>query len=64
MSRKDYRMIARVIYDVRKGTSCCGVENHSTLAPIVEGLARMFVADNPRFDREKFVKACETGEGC
>jgi hypothetical protein len=58
MSKKDYQAIARAIYEARTtdGTGPFDVVQH-----IQDGIARYAAADNPRFDRARFLEACETG---
>ncbi len=50
MTRKDYVAIARAIALVRG--DCDG------LVPLVEELCAIFKADNPRFDKDRFISAC------
>lgn len=33
------------------------------LSRVQDGMLTMFAADNPRFDAERFAKACEPGSG-
>lgn len=67
MTRKDYEKIAAVI----EGMSIVGApENTGKDAPmylrgcreqiktLADGMADMLAQDNPRFDRERFLKAC------
>lgn len=60
MSKKDYQAIARILYvnDPARGIV---VDPADTWRSIVEGLADVLQADNERFDRARFVEACETG---
>lgn len=51
MSRKDYQAIA----DVIKASS----GDVPTLTAVAKGIADVFAADNPRFDRERFYDACD-----
>lgn len=53
MTRKDYVAVAKIIADNDSGMSIWTVR-----ARIADALAEMFAADNPRFDRERFLKAC------
>ena len=68
MSKKDYQAIARAIHDARRiiespppntgfniGQGLLGIA-HAT-----ECIADALEDDNPRFDRKRFVEACETG---
>jgi len=58
MSKKDYQAIARVFYARRSH------EEHAYTAwtALRDDLAALFAADNPRFDRRRFLNACETGD--
>jgi hypothetical protein len=53
MRKKDYELIAEVIAHYRAGT----------INSLEEALAEVFAADNPKFDKQKFLAACgiETG---
>lgn len=62
MSRKQYRDMAAVIKDAWEE-----IENYPesdqagariTVRNIANGLAIVFVIDNPRFDRNRFLEAC------
>jgi len=65
MSKKDYQAIAGAIYATRemiyRDPSHDEVRN-CLLADLADRLARVFRADNPRFDRARFIEACETGK--
>lgn len=56
MSKRDYQAIARAIH---------GVEllryYPVTRQDVIAALADVLAADSPRFDRARFVEACETG---
>ena len=56
MTRKDYVAIARVI------ASCQTMPNRSNpqyvLYEVTQRLVTVLAADNPRFDRSRFLKAC------
>lgn len=57
MTRKDYVMLARVIASHRAAydegeTQLIGADS------LVERIADALAADNPRFDRARFLKAC------
>lgn len=56
MTRKDYELIARSIKWEISGFY--GELERTAIASTVERLARAFAAENPRFDRERFIKAC------
>ena len=51
MTKKDYVKIARVFESLKHG-------DQITWRPLVERMANMLAADNPRFDRERFYAAC------
>ena len=54
MTLKDYRAIAAVF----KPWLVHGSEELGTADRVLEDLADYMVADNPRFDRYRFIKAC------
>lgn len=67
MSKKDYQAIARAIHEA---TQTIAYEDARLAAPsatrylmshIQGNIARALSADNPRFDRARFIEACETG---
>jgi hypothetical protein len=58
MSRKDYVAVAEVL----NTQAVKAVEGHEVtaffaVADIANGLADLFAADNPRFDRDRFLTA-------
>lgn len=57
MTRKDYELISNVIANVRKEFR--GVEDGINASrDIAVFLAGRLANDNPRFDRDRFLKAC------
>lgn len=56
MTRKDYLLIAEAIQSARLTTKP-GDANAAADIVAVE-FARLLAADNPRFDRERFLTAC------
>ena len=63
MTRKDYEAIAEVIaYSVRRwDTETEGNtprEVRQTIEEIANGIAEVFDWENPRFDADKFYRAC------
>ena len=52
MSKKDYQAITQAIY--------CA-QGDAPLTIMRDKIADVLAADNPRFDRERFVFACENG---
>lgn len=53
MSRKDYVRSANVIANAQKEPS-----DLVTAREIADGLADVFAADNDKFDRKRFLRAC------
>ena len=54
--RRHYEDIARFVADVVRCRF--GVVSGATAAEMAGGFADLFAADNPSFDRERFLKAC------
>lgn len=66
VTRKDYKAIAEIIkqeYTRFDNTGEDDYEGHHTLLCVVAKLAHYFAANNPRFDREKFLQACYPKRG-
>jgi len=64
MPKKDYQAIARALHGARPGLDADGIHAYGrefNWRPIVAAIADVMAADNPRFDRARFVEACETG---
>lgn len=66
MSKKDYQAIARAIYETRAAYGiAAGKQADGTTGGALEmvtvELCMILSADNPRFDRARFIEACETG---
>lgn len=65
MSKKDYQAIARAIHGVRQlhpaFTQHFDGKDYSAADTLTSYLAAVLAADSPRFDRARFVEACETG---
>lgn len=67
MSKKDYQAIARALYATRP--ECKEREPHDCDTPVareqwrfdVDAVVGVLAADSPRFDRARFIEACETG---
>lgn len=60
MSKRDYQAIARAIHGIR--TRPERDESELDVLDVVTGeLADIMAAGNPRFDRNRFTYACETG---
>lgn len=56
MSRKHYEAVARVIRDERENWDVGG-EVQVALNYLAQNLAGVFAADNPNFDRQRFLAA-------
>jgi len=54
VTKKDYIAFAKAIKEEQEQGSF-----HASLDSLVNRICDIFVADNPRFDREKFLKACD-----
>ena len=63
MKKKDYELIAEAIKDVGRfyhvGRDFPHLGAESVLRSVAMELARELAADNPRFDQERFMAACE-----
>jgi len=58
MTRKDYRLIARALRRLEGRAS--SERDHDLLRELVDELSDELKADNPSFDRDKFIDACLT----
>lgn len=59
MTKKHYEAIADVLRNcVEAEKNMCNGVCTDKLAYIAEHLAEYFASDNPRFNRERFLKAC------
>lgn len=56
MSKNNYVAIAATIKNIRE--LCQAKEAREAITYIASDLAREFVKDNPRFDSDKFLRAC------
>lgn len=59
MSKKDYQAIAAAFY--RAGQITLREHEDETWQILRREIADVLAADNPRFDRARFIEACETG---
>lgn len=66
MSKKDYQALAKAVYATRQ--ACQDSEPDLlrdgqlyAMQHVTRELCDTLSADNPRFDRARFVEACETG---
>lgn len=57
MTKKDYQIIASVINDIISGGALC-MDNEEDCRDFVRQFAEKLQAENPRFNREIFAKAC------
>ena len=59
MTRKDYVAIAKA-FDYLRQVAGCGRDAIATqtVTDCAVAVANVMAADNPRFDRERFLKAC------
>lgn len=55
-TKQHYEELASIISAYK---SVCNAEQIETINGMVNELSDCFMRDNPRFDRQKFVKACE-----
>jgi hypothetical protein len=53
MNRKDYELIAKVIANSQ------GLTRKGVIDTLARRMAEALQADNPRFDRVRFLEACE-----
>ena len=54
MTRKDYTKFADMLQGLRKAQF-----DEQIVSVVVDEISFIFAEDNPRFDRERFLKACE-----
>ena len=57
MSKKHYQALAAALYSERKYRGAS-----ATYEDAIRIVARVLAANNPRFDRDLFMEACETGK--
>lgn len=64
MSKKHFQAVAAAIY--RRRAMAEHIQNRASrqthYAELTNELADVFAALNPRFDRARFIEACETGK--
>lgn len=58
MTKKDYELVADVISEMLDKTRD-GSDMNRHFRQLARGLAARFAEDNPKFDSNKFLKACE-----
>jgi hypothetical protein len=61
VSRKDYQLIAGVIQDLYTRALRDGTGDPVTLERVAVALCSDLAADNPRFDRDRFLAAAVPG---
>ena len=67
MSKKDYQALARVIYQQAQDANYLSDGEYAQAASedaiqrLSHAIASVLAVDNPRFDRARFIEACETG---
>ena len=62
MTKKDYQALARAIHGVyTRVAEPAEPSPEQTIGFVVDAIANVLQADNPRFDGRRFVEACETG---
>ncbi|KKN71231.1 hypothetical protein LCGC14_0422740 [marine sediment metagenome] len=64
LTKKDFKAVAEIIKTVIGGKSDCTnfeIGWHGATEDIAEHLADYFITQDPRFDREQFMKACGLG---
>lgn len=63
MSKKDYQALARAIHAETWPADPSIMERRGDVVNrLVRAIASALAADNPRFSRERFIEACETGQ--
>ena len=62
MTRKDYVAIAEAMMAARADVSNQAISPKMALKFAEDRIASALAADNPRFDRERFLTACRRGE--
>ena len=58
MTKKDYELIAEVLYEYIWAKSSRSIVGVSTATSIAQDLADVFASENERFDYNKFMEAC------
>lgn len=63
MSRKDYEKVAAILREenafAANGRDVASRTARAVVATVAVKMADMFAEDNPRFDRDRFLEACE-----
>jgi hypothetical protein len=57
MTKKDYILISKAINEA--GIMTAGGDSASVIRAVVDNIADVLAKQNPRFDRERFVRACQ-----
>ena len=58
MTRKDYIAIARAFDYQRQAVNSMGAQALQAVTDCAVAVSNVMALDNPRFDRERFLKAC------
>jgi len=58
MTKKDYELIAKAISDTYDAMECTTIQAAFGVEMVARNLATALASANPRFDRERFLKAC------
>lgn len=58
MTRKDYILFAEVFYRHKKRY---GFRTDAVVDEVIEDISDALASDNPRFNRERFITACNEG---
>lgn len=63
MTKKHFERVAEILYRTLTQETDSGSEARSVVRMIARDLADAFAEANPRFDRERFLKASGVSEG-
>jgi hypothetical protein len=62
MTKKDYRTIGQALFRVKSEAHDVGARAEEAVDQVVLELCQVFERDNPRFDRDRFLRFVKTGE--
>ncbi len=62
MTKKDFQAIAREMHKMIEAARTTTATPEQTARYCAARIADVLQADNPRFDRARFIEACETGK--
>lgn len=57
MTKKHFEMVARILSETYRKPNLSKVSPEAAIMEIAEEFADAFIAENPRFDRERFMRA-------